>query len=106
MAAAAQVRKAGGFEFVGTDPEFTGYSVQVEMADPDKPRTGRNYTPTGMNFQSQRATIAMVEFDGSALHRSAPVTLEHVQGVLRRISGTDVILTALRLATAWATPCC
>ena len=30
------VRKAGGFEFVGTDPEFTGYSVEVEMADPDK----------------------------------------------------------------------
>ena len=30
------VRKSGGFEFVGTDPEFTGYSVQAEMADPGK----------------------------------------------------------------------
>src|SRR5262249_9183800 len=42
------VRKAGGFEFVGTDPEFTGYSVEVEMTDPDELRLGRHYTPTGM----------------------------------------------------------
>jgi 2-polyprenyl-6-methoxyphenol hydroxylase-like FAD-dependent oxidoreductase len=62
------VRKAGGFEFVGTDPEFTGYSVQVEIADPDKLRLGRNYMPTGMYFQSQPGTIAMVAFDGGAFH--------------------------------------
>ena len=42
------VRKAGGFAFVGTDPEFTGYSVEVHMADPDKLRLGRHYTPLGM----------------------------------------------------------
>lgn len=28
------VRKVGGFAFTGTDPEFTGYSVQIDMADP------------------------------------------------------------------------
>ena len=27
------VRKQGGFEFVGTEPAFTGYSVEVELAD-------------------------------------------------------------------------
>jgi 2-polyprenyl-6-methoxyphenol hydroxylase-like FAD-dependent oxidoreductase len=95
------VRKAGGFEFVGTDPEFTGYSVQVEMADPDKLPLGRHYTPTGMYFQSRPGTIAMVAFDGGAFHRTQPVTLEHVQTVLRHISGTDVTLTALQLATTW-----
>jgi 2-polyprenyl-6-methoxyphenol hydroxylase-like FAD-dependent oxidoreductase len=95
------VRKAAGFEFTGTDPEFTGYSVEVEMADPDKLGQGRIYTPTGMYFQSRPGTIAMVEFDGGAFHRSQPVTPEHVQGVLRRISGTDVTLTALKLATTW-----
>ncbi len=42
------VRKAGGFDFVGTSPEFTGYSLQVEMADPAKIPFGRHYTPTGM----------------------------------------------------------
>ncbi|KAA2266181.1 FAD-dependent oxidoreductase [Solihabitans fulvus] len=95
------VRKAGGFEFAGTDPEFTGYSVQVEMADPDKLSLGRNYTPTGMYFQSQPGAIAMVAFDGGAFHRTEPITLDHVQAVLRHISGTDVTVTALRLATTW-----
>ena len=95
------VRKAGGFEFVGTDPEFTGYSVEVEMADPDKLRLGRQYTPTGMYTYARPGTIAMVEFDGGAFHRIQPITLEHVQAVLRRVSGADVTLTALKLATTW-----
>jgi 2-polyprenyl-6-methoxyphenol hydroxylase-like FAD-dependent oxidoreductase len=66
------VRKVGGFEFVGTDPEFTGYSVE-----------------------------AMVDFDGGAFHRTQPITIEHVQTVLSRVSGADVTLTALPLATTW-----
>jgi len=95
------VRRAGGFEFVGTDPEFTGYSVEVELADPDKLRLGRHYTPAGMYTYSLPGTIAMVDFDGGAFHRTQPITLEHVQAVLRRISGADVTLTALQLATTW-----
>ena len=95
------VRKAGGFEFVGTDPEFTGYSVEVEIADPDKLHLGRHYTPTGMYTYAQPGTIAMVEFDGGDFHRTQPITREHVQAVLRRISGADITLTALRLATTW-----
>ncbi|WP_441336805.1 FAD-dependent monooxygenase [Lysobacter sp. CA199] len=95
------VRKAGGFEFAGTDPEFTGYSVQVTIADPDTLKLGRHYTPTGMYFQMQPGTIAMVAFDGGAYHRTQPITLEHVQDVLRHITGTDVTLTSLRLATTW-----
>jgi hypothetical protein len=46
-------------------------------------------------------TIAMVDFDGGAFHRTGPITLEHVQTVLRRVSGTEVTLTALPLATTW-----
>lgn len=95
------VRKAGGFEFVGTDPEFTGYSVRVEIADPDTLPLGRHYTPTGMYFQAQPGTIAMAAFDGGAYHRTQPITLEHVQAVLRHISGTDVSLNSLLLATTW-----
>jgi 2-polyprenyl-6-methoxyphenol hydroxylase-like FAD-dependent oxidoreductase len=100
------VRRACGFEFVGTDPEFTGYSVEVDMADPDKLRPGRHYTPAGMYTYSRPGTIAMVEFDGGAFHRTQPITLEHVQAVLRRISGTDVTLTALQLATTWTDRAC
>jgi 2-polyprenyl-6-methoxyphenol hydroxylase-like FAD-dependent oxidoreductase len=93
------VRKVGGFAFVGTDPEFTGYSVQVEMADPDKLAPGRHYTPMGMYSYAQPGTVAMVDFDGGAFHRTQPITLEHVQAVLHHISGTDVTVTALALAT-------
>lgn len=95
------IRKAAAFEFVGTDPEFTGYSVEVEMADPEALSPGRHYTPTGMYTYARPGTIAMVEFDGGAFHRLQPITLEHVQAVLRRVSGTEVTLTRLQLATTW-----
>ncbi len=95
------IRKIGAFKFVGTDPEFTGYSIEVEMADPDALRPGRHYTPSGMFTYARPGTIAMVEFDGGAFHRTHPVTLEHVQAVLRRVSGVDVALTKLQLATTW-----
>jgi len=100
------VRKAGGFEFVGTDPEFTGYSLQVEIADQDALQTGRTYTPMGMYTYARPGTVAMVDFDGGACHRAQPMTLDHVQAVLRRVSGTDVTLTALRLATTWTDRAC
>jgi 2-polyprenyl-6-methoxyphenol hydroxylase-like FAD-dependent oxidoreductase len=95
------VRKAGGFGFVGTSPEFTGYSVEAELADPDALVPGRTYTATGMYTYARPGVIAMVDFDGGAAHRTQPLTPNHVQAVLRRISGVDVTLTALKLATTW-----
>ncbi len=95
------VRKAGGFEFAGTEPEFTGYSVQVAMADPDQLLPGRHYTATGMYTYQKPGTIAMVDFDGGACHRTEPMTLAHVQEVLRRVSCTGVTLTGMALATTW-----
>jgi 2-polyprenyl-6-methoxyphenol hydroxylase-like FAD-dependent oxidoreductase len=95
------VRKQAGFELVGTEPEFTGYSVQVEIADPSILPLGRHYTPTGMYTQWQPGVIGMVDFDGGAFHRTQPVTCEHVQAVLRRVSCTDVTLKALNLASTW-----
>jgi 2-polyprenyl-6-methoxyphenol hydroxylase-like FAD-dependent oxidoreductase len=95
------VRKQGGFEFVGTEPEFTGYSVQVDIADPEKLRLGRHYTPTGVYTQWQPGVIAIADFDGGASHRDQPITCEHVQSVLRRVSCTDVTLKALHLASTW-----
>jgi 2-polyprenyl-6-methoxyphenol hydroxylase-like FAD-dependent oxidoreductase len=97
----SMVRKAGGFAFVGTDPEFTGYSVEVELADPNALVPGRTYTATGMYTYARPGVIAMVDFDGGAAHRTQPLTLDHVQAVLRRISAVDVTLTALKLATTW-----
>ena len=95
------VRKLGGFDFVGTGPEFTGYSVEVELAGPNPLAPGRHYTDTGMYTYQAPGTIAMVDFDGGASHRTGAITREHVQTVLRRVSGTDVGVTQLQLATTW-----
>ncbi|WP_158991149.1 FAD-dependent monooxygenase [Mucilaginibacter sp. L196] len=96
------VRKAGGFEFAGTEPEFTGYSAKVDIVDPEKLKPGRNVTPTGMYLQSQPGYLNIQDFDGGAFHSSdKPITLEHVQEVLRRVSGTDVTINALHIATTW-----
>jgi 2-polyprenyl-6-methoxyphenol hydroxylase-like FAD-dependent oxidoreductase len=95
------VRKQGGFEFVGTEPEFTGYSVQVELAEPEKLALGRHYTPTGMYTQWLPGVIGMVDFDGGAFHRTQPITREHVQAVLRRVSCTDATVDAVHLASTW-----
>ena len=96
------VRKLGGFEFAGTEPEFTGYSVHVDILDPEKLQPGRNLTPRGMYLQSQPGFLVIQDFDGGAFHSSdTPVTLERVQEVLRRISNTDVTIGALHMATTW-----
>jgi len=96
------VRKAGGFEFAGTEPEFTGYTIQADIADPEKLKPGRIVTKSGMYLQSQPGYIVIQDFDGGAFHSSEePITRGHVQGMLRRISGTDVTLTTLHIATTW-----
>ena len=96
------VRKTGGFEFAGTEPEFTGYSTRVDIADPEKLSPGRILTPTGMYLQSQPGYVVIQDFDGGAFHDSGKaVTLEHVQQVLRRISNTDVTISTLHFATTW-----
>lgn len=96
------VRKVGGFEFAGTEPEFTGYSAQVDIADPEKLNPGRNLTPTGMYLQSQPGYLVIQDFDGGVFHNAEkPITLEHVQEVLRRISNTDVTISALHTVATW-----
>jgi 2-polyprenyl-6-methoxyphenol hydroxylase-like FAD-dependent oxidoreductase len=100
--ARSAVRKAGGFEFAGTEPEFTGYTVKVDLADPGQLKPGRNHTPGGMYVQSQPGYVAMVDFDGGAVHDAGkPVARAHVQAVLRRVSDTDVTVAALHLAATW-----
>jgi 2-polyprenyl-6-methoxyphenol hydroxylase-like FAD-dependent oxidoreductase len=96
------VRKAGGFEFTGTEPEFTGYSAKVEILNPQLLKPGRNVTPTGMYMQSQPGYLAIQDFDAGVFHGSAkPVTREHLQEVLRRVSNTDVTISTLHIASTW-----
>lgn len=94
------VRKRANIDFAGTEPEFTGYSLLASLANPNGLQPGRNYTPAGVYTYAAPGTIAMVDFDGGAFHRCDP-TREHVEAVLRKISGIDVTITALDVATTW-----
>lgn len=95
------VRKQGGFEFVGTDPELTGYLVEIDLTEPAALPLGRHFTPAGVYTQSQPGVFTIADFDGGAFHRTQPITREHVQAVLRRVSGTDITVEALKLAATW-----
>lgn len=94
------VRKAAGIGLTGTDPEFTGYSALVVLADPGALQPGRHYTADGMYTFAAPGTIAMVDFDGGIFHRTEP-TRDHVEAVLRKVSGIDVSVKALKVATTW-----
>ncbi|MCA2224737.1 FAD-dependent monooxygenase [Nonomuraea aurantiaca] len=96
------VRGPAGFGFVGTEPQFTGYVVLATVADPEKLRPGFNLTPTGMYLRTPaEGYIGMLDFDGGAFDRSQQPTREHLQAVLRRVSGTDVTLSDVHLASSF-----
>ncbi len=98
------VRRLAGIGFPGTDPELTGHLAVVDIADPTMLADGWAWSTRGAyRYGPQPGRVVTVEFDGGPADRSAPVTLEEVQSSLRRVSGTDVTLTALRgPATRWS----
>ncbi|MEU8912075.1 FAD-dependent monooxygenase [Streptomyces nigrescens] len=96
------VRGLAGFEFVGTEPLFTGYAMLATVADPDELSPGINLTPTGMYIRMPtKGHIGVMDFDGGAFDRSQQPTRDHLQAVLRRVSGTDVTLSDVPLATSF-----
>ena len=97
------VRKIAGFEFPGTDPEFTGTIAMADFADPEKLQSGWNITPRGMYVNGPLpGRMGFVDFDGGAAAREDTITLEWFQETLRRISGTDVTVTALHIASRYS----
>ncbi|KIF75807.1 FAD-dependent oxidoreductase [Streptomyces sp. 150FB] len=97
------VRRLAGIDFPGTDPELTGHLAVADIADPSVLADGWTWSARGAyRYGPQPGRVVTVEFDGAPADRSAPVTLEELQTSLRRVSGTDVTLTALRgAATRW-----
>jgi len=96
------VRKIAGFEFEGTEPEFTGYTASVKIADPEKLRPGFNLTETGMYLVGPGPDrIGVVDFDDATFDRTQTPTLESLQEVLRRVSGTDVTLAEMYVASTY-----
>jgi 2-polyprenyl-6-methoxyphenol hydroxylase-like FAD-dependent oxidoreductase len=96
------VRGLAGFDFVGTGPQLTGYVALATVADPEKLAAGFTLTRTGMYLRTPDPRyIGMLDFDGGAYDRSRRPTRDHLQAVLRRVSGTDVTLTGVHLASSF-----
>jgi len=96
------VRRLAGFEFVGTEPLFTGYVMRIELDDPAKLEPGFTPTPQGMYLTMRiPGMVGVLDFDGGANHRNPDLTKEHLQEVLRRVSGTDVTVTEVHSASTY-----
>lgn len=96
------VRSLADFDFVGTDPLFTGYVARVTFADPQQLPLGFNLTPQGMYMRTPfEGHLGMMDFDGGKFDRSQQPTLDHLQAVLRRITDTDVTLKDVHLASSF-----
>ncbi|MER5755387.1 FAD-dependent monooxygenase [Streptomyces sp. NPDC002088] len=98
----SSVRDLADFDFAGTEPLFTGYVAKVTFADPGQLSLGFNLTPNGMYLRTPfEGHLGMMDFDGGSFDRSKPLTREHLQEVLRRITGTDVTLNDVHLASSF-----
>lgn len=96
------VRALAGFDFVGTEPLLTGYVAEVTFTDPEQLPLGFNLTPNGMYLRTPlEGHLGMMDFDGGSFDRSSSLTRDHLQTVLRRISGTDVGLETVHLASSF-----
>lgn len=97
------VRKLAGFDFPGTGPTITGRQALVDLAAPNPLTPGWNRTGQGMIvFGPGPQRVLTVEFDGPPADRDAPVDAAEIQASLRRVSGTDVTVTALHTGTRWS----
>lgn len=98
----SRVRKLAGFEFAGTDPTLTGYQALAELDPPDRIATGWHRTPRGLIASGPiPGRIFTAEFDGPPPSRDAPVTKAEVEAAIQRVSGTDVKIRSLTMATRW-----
>ncbi|NUP78703.1 MAG: NAD(P)-binding protein [Nonomuraea sp.] len=96
------VRTLAGFDFAGTEPQFTGYVMLADVADPGKLRPGFTLTPTGMYLRMPaEGHLGVMDFDGGAFDRSRRPARDHLQAVLRRVSGTDVTLNEVHHASSF-----
>ncbi len=97
----SSVRKLAGFAFPGTDPTITGYQAAVTFDAPEKLPAGWNRTPRGL-VSSGLGRVFTAEFDRPPVDRNAPITEAEVEAAIQRVSGTDVKIVSMTMATRWS----
>lgn len=100
------VRKLAGIDFPGTPAELTGYSIKATLANAIDLTPGRVLTDKGVCIYAPPEALWVAEWDGGAAHRMTPLTREAIETVLQRVSGTNVAVAELHLATTWTDRAC
>src|SRR5215217_627134 len=96
------IRKLAGFAFPGTPPSLTMYQAVLDLDHPERLPGYVTRTSEGVLINGPRPRrIGLHDFSGPPADREAPVTRAEVEGVLRRISGADVRVTAIEQANRW-----
>ena len=90
------IRKMADFAFPGTEPSITMYQAMLDLDHPERLPRGATRSQEGTVMNGPRPRwLAMHDFNGAAADRDAPVTVDEIEAVLRRISGADVRVTAV-----------
>jgi 2-polyprenyl-6-methoxyphenol hydroxylase-like FAD-dependent oxidoreductase len=101
----SRLRHLVGIDFVGTDPETTGYQAIADMDGLEGLRPGWNHTPTGVySLGPIPGRILTVQFTGAPDRavRDQPVTAEELQASIRLVTGHPVTVTSIHgRATRW-----
>jgi len=96
------VRKAAGFDFVGTEARFTGYATQCDFENAEKLAHGFNPTKNGMFARAWADALHLIDFDGAKFDRTQEITKEHLQEVVRRVTGVpDISIKKIHLASSF-----
>ena len=97
------VRKLAGFRFPGTPPTLTMYTAIAGIDAPERllPIGWRRTSGGVFAYGPFPGRLFMLDFSGPPKDRQAPVTREEIEGVLRRVSGTDIRVTALESGSRW-----
>ena len=97
------VRRQAGFDFAGTAPTSTFYQAVAEIDHPDRLLPiGWHRTSGGVfSYGPFPGRLVMLDFTAPPEDRQAPVTLEEIEAVLRRVSEADVRVKALDSGSRW-----
>ncbi|MEI9954342.1 MAG: FAD-dependent monooxygenase [Pseudomonadota bacterium] len=98
----SRLRKLAGFEFPGTDPTITGYQAVAEFDLPEKLATGWHRTARGLVASGPSpGRVFTAEFNGPPPNRDAPITQAEVEASIQRVSGSDIKIVSMTMATRW-----
>ncbi|KAI1134977.1 monooxygenase [Hypoxylon sp. FL0543] len=95
------VRKAAGFDFVGTEPACTGYAFVGDLDPPDELKVGFQPSVGGMFIVGRMKSIYLLDFDGGAFDRKQEITPEHLTKVMARVTGTNVKVLKIHHASSF-----